>query len=140
MSSDFRQRLHILARDLFDGRLAKFGILECVTPQEDQAPNDDQLVLWVDDVWELLTLQDDHNRTLVDALGNCVWVYIDDHGSVVEFTSYGCNDPDAILAAVAEAFETEIFSEHEPQFWGFETFEELYEDIEDGRKAQPLTG
>lgn len=70
------------------------------------------------------------------------WVSIDDDGSAAEFTSYGRNDADAILAAVAKAFETEIFSEEEPQFWGFETNEELYEHIREvslaRRKAQPL--
>ena len=87
-------------------------------------------------------MQNDHKRTLVDALGNYVWVSIDDDGSAAEFTSYGRNDADAILAAVAKAFETEIFSEEEPQFWGFETNEELYEHIREvslaRRKAQPL--
>ena len=32
--------------------------------------------------------------------------------------------PGKILAAVSEAFDTDIFSEYEPQFWGFETQEE----------------
>ena len=45
-------------------------------------------------------------------------------GAVEFFTRYGRNDAVAILAAVAEAFETEIFSEDEPQFWGFDTQEE----------------
>ena len=50
---------------------------------------------------------------------------IDDDGSV-EFTTHNYyNDPYAILAAVAKAFETEIFSEHEPQYWGCKTNEEF---------------
>ena len=137
MSTDFRPGRRIFARDLFDGRLAKFGVHEWRTPQEDQTPADGQ-----DDLWVSLTLQNDHQRTLVDALGNYVWVSIDDDGSAAEFTSYGRNDADAILAAVAKAFETEIFSEEEPQFWGSETNEELYEHIREvslaRRKAQPL--
>jgi hypothetical protein len=32
--------------------------------------------------------------------------------------------PAEILGAIAEAFDTDIVSEHEPQFWGFETQEE----------------
>ena len=33
-------------------------------------------------------------------------------------------DPGKILNAIAEACDAEIFSEYEPQFWGFETEEE----------------
>jgi hypothetical protein len=73
----------------------------------------------------LLTLQSAQKRTLTDGQGNYLWVSINDDGSVAILTGYGRNDTDAILAAVAESFETEIFSEHEPQFWGFETNEEL---------------
>jgi hypothetical protein len=39
-------------------------------------------------------------------------------------TRYGINNPTKILQAIAEAFDTDIFSEHEPQFWGFHTQEE----------------
>jgi hypothetical protein len=34
---------------------------------------------------------------------------------------YGANCPNHILGAIADEFDTEVFSEHEPQFWGFET-------------------
>jgi hypothetical protein len=118
MSTDFRPERNIFARDLFDGRLEKFGI-RGVAP--DRAPNDGQ----DNDLWALLTSQDEHSKTLTDRKGNYLWVWIDDDGSVAMFTSYGRNDSDAILAAVAEAFETEIFSEHEPQFWGVLTNEGL---------------
>src|SRR5437762_2881194 len=117
MSDDFTPGRRIFARDLFDGRLAKFGVHEWVTPQEDLTPNDGQdndLRVW-------FTSQSDQKRTLTDVQGNYLWVSIDDDGSVAIFTRYGRYDADAILAAVAEAFETEIFSEDEPQFWGFET-------------------
>ena len=33
-------------------------------------------------------------------------------------------DPRHIIKAIEQAFDTEIFSEHEPQFWGFATQEE----------------
>lgn len=42
----------------------------------------------------------------------------------------GPNAPGRILAAVAEAFDTDIVSEHEPQYWGFETREEWHADME----------
>jgi hypothetical protein len=69
-------------------------------------------------------------------------VSIDDDRVVAVFTRYGRNDTHAIFAAVAEAFETEIFSEDEPQFWGFETNEELEEHMREvssanSNKAQP---
>src|ERR1700738_2082099 len=138
MSTDFTPGRRIFARDLFDGRLAKFGVHEWVTPKGDQAPNDGQ----DNDFWVWGTSQDDQSRTLTDGQGNYLWVSIDDDGSVAIFTRYGRNDTDAVLAAVAEAFETEIFSEHEPQFWGFETNEELDGHIREislgiSNKAQP---
>jgi hypothetical protein len=91
-----------LAHDLFDGRLAKFGVHEGTREK-------------IQDV-----------RVLTDGRDNYVTVWINDDGSVLEFTRYfGRGDPNRILAAVAEAFETEIFSEHEPQYWGCETKEEM---------------
>ena len=42
---------------------------------------------------------------------------INDAGRVVEFTRHGsCNDPDHILTATAEAFDTQIFSEDKSRF------------------------
>jgi hypothetical protein len=119
MSTDFTPGRRIYARDLFDGRLATFAVHEWVAP--DQAPDDGQ----DNDLWVLFTSQDAQSRTLTDGHGNYVWVSINVDGSVAILTRYGRNDTDAILSAVAEAFETEIFSEDEPQFWGFETNEEL---------------
>jgi hypothetical protein len=119
MSTDFTPGRRIYTRDLFDGRLEKFGVHEWVAP--DRAPNDGQ----DNDLWVLLTLQSAQARILTDGQGNYLWVSIDDDGSVAIFTRYGRNDSDGILAAVTAAFETEIFSEDEPQFWGFETNEEL---------------
>jgi hypothetical protein len=131
MSTDFRLRPRIFACDLFGGRLAKFGVREWVAPQQDHTDGQ------VDDLW-FLSSQDDHKRTLVDAQGNYVWVYIDDNGTVTELTRYGHNDANVILAAAAEAFETKIFSEHEPQFWGFETEEELLAHISLARNEAQL--
>jgi hypothetical protein len=136
MSDDFRLGRCIFARDLFDGRLATFGVHEWVAP--DQAPDDGQ----DNDLWVLLTSQDAQKRTLTDGQGNYLWVSIDDDSAVAVFTRYGRNDAHAILGAVAEAFETEILSEDEPQFWGFETNEELEEHMREvssanSNKAQP---
>ena len=46
-------------------------------------------------------------------------------GSFVLLSCYGANAPSRILEAIATTFDTEIFSEHEPQFWGFTSQEEL---------------
>jgi hypothetical protein len=101
MSIDFKPRGRIFASEMFDGRLKKFGVRE----DSDGA---------IDTRW------------LTDGRKNYLCVWINDAGRVVEFTRYmWCGDPNRILAAVAEAFETEIFSEFEPQYWGFETWEEM---------------
>lgn len=51
-------------------------------------------------------------------------MYTDDDGFVGCVTRFGANAPRKILNALAEAFDTDIVSEYEPQFWGFETQEE----------------
>lgn len=102
MSTDFRPRDCMLASELFDGRLKKFGCRE-----HGQA--------------------DEFGRCLTDGRGNYLFVCIDDAGRAVEFTKHGSrNDPHHILTAIAQTFDTQIFSEDEPRFWGVETWEEIY--------------
>ena len=56
---------------------------------------------------------------------NYLWLYVDDAGLVRSLTRYMPNGvPTKILSAIAEAFDAEIVSEYEPQFWGFDTQEE----------------
>jgi hypothetical protein len=53
---------------------------------------------------------------------NFLWVHVDADGRVTSFTRYRPNGaPQGILRAIAEAFDVEIVSEHDPRFWGFET-------------------
>jgi len=53
---------------------------------------------------------------------NFLWVYFDAKGQITSFSRYHRNGaPQGILTAIAEAFDVEIASEHEPGFWGFET-------------------
>jgi hypothetical protein len=53
------------------------------------------------------------------------WVRIGEDGLVTRMTRYAPNGaPGKILRAIAEEFDTEIFSEYEPQYWGFATVEE----------------
>jgi hypothetical protein len=99
MSTDFIFSEKINACDLFDGRLEKFGVREDIS---------------VDKTSEKA-------RCITDGR-NYLWVWINDAGVVSGFTRYGlANMPGKILKAIAEVFETDIFSEHEPQYWGFDT-------------------
>jgi hypothetical protein len=84
----------------FDGRLEDFGVREHRAPETTES-----------------------ERCLTDGR-NYLWVYIDKDGFIGCLSRYGGNCPQKILAAVAEAFETDIVSEYQPQFWEFDTQEE----------------
>jgi len=87
--------------DVFDGRLAPHGITEEVN--EDTTEN---------------------SRCLTDG-NNWLWVFLDASTEWASFKRYAPNGcPDLILAAIEQAFDTNIYSEYEPQFWGFDTQEE----------------
>jgi hypothetical protein len=102
MSTDYRLLRRVPACDLFDGRLEEFGVREHVKPEATT----------------------EKSRLLTDGR-NYLWVYIDDDGFVHCLTRYAPNGaPGKILNAVAEVFDTDIASEYEPQFWGFDTQEE----------------
>jgi hypothetical protein len=61
-------------------------------------------------------------RLLTDGR-NSLWIRGD---TIIEVaTRYGlANSPGKILDAIEESFDTIIYCEHEPQYWGFETVEE----------------
>ena len=100
MSTDFILSRKVSANDLFGGRLATFGIQEHVSSDTSE-----------------------RNRCLTDAR-NYLWVYLTEDGFVGCLSRYGANAPGKILAAISETFETDVFSEYEPQYWGFDTQEE----------------
>ncbi len=100
MSTDYGFLSRVLADQLFDGRLERFGIREHVTPETTST-----------------------SRCLTDTR-NYLWVYIEVDGEVSYITRRGANAPSKILSAIAEAFGIEIVSEHDPRFWGFATQEE----------------
>jgi hypothetical protein len=102
MWTDLKTLKKIRAGDLFDGRLEKFDVREHTT---------------------------EHTRCLTDGR-NYVWVFITEEGVVSRLITYGWNAPETISNAVEAAFDTSIFSEHEPQYWGFETEDEWFEDAE----------
>ena len=101
MSTDYRTRKTIAFVNLFDGRLEEFGVREHI--KADETSNS--------------------RRCLTDGR-NYLWTYEGDEGSLGLITRWGGNAPDRIMRAISERFDTEIFSEYEHQFWGFDTEEE----------------
>jgi hypothetical protein len=106
----------ISASELFDGRLEKFGVRECIV----EATNE-------------------QNRLLTDDNDNRVWVLVV-NGKAQNFKVYaGCENPDHIFDAIRKAFGGgAIYSEHEPQFSGFETEEEWYAAWEADEAAEEI--
>jgi hypothetical protein len=102
MSIDFRPLREIHFIELFDGRLNEHDVYE---------------KLGVEGITE-------HCRCLTDG-SNCLWAYCDEHG-MTSFTLYCVrrNTSRHILWAISEAFDTQVVSEYEPEFWGFDTQEE----------------
>jgi hypothetical protein len=98
MSTRFGFSKKVSAGELFGGKLEKFGVRELVTSDTSEK-----------------------YRCLTDG-SNYLWVHI--HDDWIVLSRQGGNAPGKIPSAIAEAFETEIFSEYEPQFWGFDSQEE----------------
>jgi hypothetical protein len=118
MSTNFAPLKKIVAADLFDGRLENFGIREHLTENTTKD-------------WRILT----------DGTDNYLCVAVNDRDSVAYFTRYaGCNNPGHILRAIDQVFDANIVSEHEPQYWGFETDEQLIaaRSVDLGLKAEDL--
>ena len=101
MSTDFRTEEKIQMADLFDGRLERLDIREHVEPGTTS----------------------EKCRCLTDGR-NYLWAYSARDGLLSSMSRYGQNAVGKILTAVAETFDTDIYSEHEPQFWGFANKEE----------------
>jgi hypothetical protein len=112
MSTDYRLEKRTRAADVLDGRLTALGIRENLNKNTTE-----------------------HQKCLSDGR-NYVWLYINDGGFVGCLSRYGENDPSTILEAIATTFHTEIFSEHEPQFLGFTSQEEMDAAMEEmGKQA-----
>ena len=106
-SAWYRPLDKIYYADLFDGRLEKYGIHELVPPDCREG-----------------------ERYLDDGR-NYVVVYVQNDGSV-EFKQHGAlNLVGKIFRAVSAEFKTRIVSEHQHEFWGFETQEEWEACIEE---------
>ena len=93
--------------DLFDGRLERFGVREHVHADTDETC-----------------------RGLTDG-NSYVWFGQNNDGNVGSIMWHAPGgSPTKIFAAVEEAFGCTIYSEHQPQFWGFDTDEEWERDWE----------
>jgi hypothetical protein len=102
MSTDYRTMKKVRAEELFDGPLEEFGVREHISQDETSTTR----------------------RCLTDG-ANYLWVNINDDGIVTTLTRYFPNgSPVHILKAICETFGTDIVSEYEPRYWGFETQEE----------------
>ncbi len=95
MSTVYITKETISFADLFDGRLEPYGIRE----GKPEGSTEDR-------------------RVLTDGR-NYLWVHAAPDGTLGILKSYcdSANRPEKILDAVAEAFDSNIFSEYEPQFW-----------------------
>jgi len=96
----YRPAEKICAADVLDGRLEAFGIREEITSD---------------------TTAD--SKCLTDGR-NSLWMDVDEEGLVKSWRRYGPNATSKILGAIATTFDTDIFSEHQPQFWGYDSEEE----------------
>src|SRR5258708_6096958 len=97
MSTDYRAMKTIRAADLLDGRLDALGVHEFISGDTTHT-----------------------SKCLTDGR-NYIWMYIDDEGLVSGLTRFGGNAPSKILRAIATTFDCQIFSEYEPQYWGFDS-------------------
>jgi len=96
MSTDFNAEKKIYVTDLFDGRLLEFGI-------EEHFPS----------------CEDEERRCLTDGT-NFVWVWCDEKG-FGSFSRYMGSNGEYILDTISEVFKTKIYSEYQPEYWGFKT-------------------
>jgi len=102
MFANFRASTPIMSNELFDGRLATFGIKEHLSKERGK-----------------------DKRCLADGRSNFLWAYINGNRSVSLLTLYfPMGNPCRILPVIADVFGVKMHSEREPEYWGFDTQEE----------------
>ena len=111
MSTYYGLRKSIKADELFDGRLEAFGVREEVRPEgaADRFPPYMK-------VREVRYLTDGRNSMEVVVYENGV--------PDLRARNLWCAPEKGIFRAIAEAFDTDIVTEHQPEFWGFDTQEQ----------------
>jgi hypothetical protein len=113
MGSEYRAEKDILANELFDGRLEKFGVREHGQARENY-------------------------RCLTDG-ESCLGVRINDAGCVTGFERAWngvWGNPEKILSVLSDAFETKIFSFQEPEYYGLYREEEKAAYSSNKRKSK----
>ena len=112
MSTDYKLENEISMAELFGGKLKSFGINEHVIEGKTSKTH--------------RYLSDGENGVVV--YGDC---------TVSMIKRCGANCPNKILSSISIAFGTRIYSEFDPQFWGFESQEEWdkYESKVNTRRA-----
>jgi hypothetical protein len=90
----------VSGRDMFGKQLKKYGIREARTRDNDE-----------------------RKRVLTDGRHRLV-VCMSEEGVVEALIVYGTYQPVEILDAICETFGTEIYTEHDPQYYGCDTQEE----------------
>ena len=103
MSTDCRPLEPIPFSHLFDGRLGTRGISESASESAS-----------------------DGAKCLMDGRSNYLWAYCEEGAdSVAVFVRYAsCGDPENIISAIEDEFDCRIVTEHQPEYWGFETQDE----------------
>jgi hypothetical protein len=117
MTTDYRPMKWIRFADLADGRLEAFGVWEHFVPGATS----------------------DNAKCLTDGDGH-LWVHAGCNGFIESITIYGDSDNGSILAAIGKAFNTEIFSEFEPAYWGYDTLLRTSEQVGAMAPHDPASG
>jgi hypothetical protein len=100
MSTNFITEKQIQLSELLEGRLEKYNVCEHVNEE---------------------TSKD--RRCLTDGT-NYLWVWSHNGYAATSFTRYGGNAVNHILSSIFEEFDTNIYSEYQCQYWGFNSDEE----------------
>ena len=118
MSTDYRPLTPIRITDLFDGRLEELGVREHIIPL-----GATMVLKGVRKPVPVFCTTAHDQRVLTDGQYH-VWVYASWRGIVSSINCTIGNNPNRILRAISDKFRCRIVSEHEPQYWGFDTEEE----------------
>jgi hypothetical protein len=110
MSTYYRPIRPIQMSELFSGRLKKYGIYD-------------------DSIGDARRLAGEVPGPRVSKGTHFIVLHVtpgdNDNDTVAEFASYNEDkeiDPHGIIAAIADEFDTEIVSQHDPRYWGYNNF------------------
>jgi hypothetical protein len=108
MCTYYRPIRPIQMSELFSGRLKKYGIYD-------------------DSIGDARRLAGELPGLNVSNGIHSIVVHVrpDDNDTVAEFASYDEDneiDPHGVIAAIADEFDTEIVSQHDPRYWGYKNF------------------